>query len=156
MSIIFADSLQKIVAIMLRFANNCKSKDKITGHITVPEMKRATTTIIKIIRRESFGNELKKTLKCVCGRQRFIASRWAPKKRVLTTDMKHQILMPKNTWWQVYLLVKHIHWHYTVDQGSWRVWFAKKFGSSMLNRQSKRRYGNVFTAQKMHQEQCNN
>lgn len=80
---------------MLRFANNCKSKDKITGHITVPEMKRATTTIIKIIRRESFGNELKKTLKCVCGRQRFIASRWAPKKRVLTTDMKHQILMPK-------------------------------------------------------------
>lgn len=52
--------LKKTFAFVLRFVHNCKDKNnKRTGQITVNEMRKATTTIIKMIQGECFDNERK-------------------------------------------------------------------------------------------------
>lgn len=103
-------SLKKVFAIMLRFVNNCRGNEKITGHITVPEIKRATTTIIKIIQRESFGEERKciesgkhvdkksKLLKLnvFADNEGIIRVGGRLKNANIPFNAKHQIILPKN------------------------------------------------------------
>lgn len=94
---------------MLRFVNNCKGKDKKTGHITVPEIERATTTIIKVIQRESFSDEQKDIengknlnkksklfkLNVFVDGSGLLRVGGRLKNAYVPFDTKHQIIMPK-------------------------------------------------------------
>lgn len=51
-------NLKKTFAMVLRFVNNCRSHEKTTGQVSLREMRQATTTIIKIVQREEFENEI--------------------------------------------------------------------------------------------------
>lgn len=95
---------------MLRFVNNCrKNEKKRFGHITVREMRHATTTIIKTIQNECFADEMKclKKKKNVCAKSKLnrlnvfldcenmIRVGGRLKHANIPYDTKHQLVMPK-------------------------------------------------------------
>lgn len=50
--------LQRVTAYCLRFANNCKGNNKVTGPLTCQELSKAITTIIKLTQAQAFAREL--------------------------------------------------------------------------------------------------
>lgn len=103
--------LKKIMAFVLRFIHNCKRNEtKRVDHISVREMRQATTTIIKIMQKEEFNDEIiclknekiiNKISKLIklnvffdCNDMLRVGGRL--KNANMTFDSKHQLVIPKN------------------------------------------------------------
>lgn len=52
--------LQRVFAYMLRFVSNLRSKVKVTGDLTVSELRASTLGLVRLCQRQSFENELKR------------------------------------------------------------------------------------------------
>lgn len=99
------------MAFVLRFVNNCKKNEtKRVDHITVHEMRHATTTLIKIMQKDDFNDEI------ICLKNKKDINKKSKLKKLnvfldcdgllrvggrlknsnMAFDAKHQIVIPKN------------------------------------------------------------
>lgn len=102
--------LKKTIAMVLRFVGNCRNHKKVGGLITVREIERATTTIMKIIQGEKFAEEIKciesgrnvskksklRKLNVFLDSEKIIRVGGRSKNASIPFNAKHQIVLPKN------------------------------------------------------------
>lgn len=112
--------LRKIFAYVLRFVSNCKFKQRKVNGLTISELRKAETVIIKLLHEEHFApfnfksNDLRK-LNIFVDHDGILRVGGRSKNANIPFDQRHQMLIPNKSD-VTDLIAKYIYSAYIVDQ----------------------------------------